>query len=1085
MKPLSIGEAAKKLRVSVATLRRWEKSGRISATRMASGHRRYTTADLDQIISPKYLHQSPSPSPSPVLQTPIFYAFPRPIFSKPQKNILAFSALAIIISLITIGIKFLPFTKYKQASRMVKSGAVLASQTVLEDLALSVNVPAKFNKGLTVGDTIISQGDITAPNILYSLTAGDNITITPGQTPTVSASDQTAALGIFKTIKVGSSSFSAGSNTDTLTFAAGDNASVSINTSDKKITFSATVPSTGFSDDGTMIRLTTAGDIVSLGSATGSAKLSLESSDSRDILTASSAGNLLLKLSQSGTLTLNGSLIMTGNLTTGGSGSVGFWQRADGAVAPTNITDDLLVGGTATSSALFKIVGTTGRLANILEPTVGSTYDIGSSARRWATVYGDTGNFTNFSSSTTTISGTTAEDFLINTDYTGDDAQSSTLTFERGSPATNAQFKWNSDTAKKYLSANTPFAILPDTGIAAGGTAALIINQPFAQDILSASASGTTRFTVDTSGNIKTATWQGTGIGAVYGGTGQTTWTTGDILYASGTNTLSKLSIGSTSQVLSVTAGLPAWTTTSSSNWQRNSGTLAPLNITDDLTIGGIATASAKFQIYANTGSATISGTLSLAPKLQVDAGTCNAASAGKQYYDAANTKYYYCNGTNWFPVGETSGQISAFATTCPSGWTEYTAARGRTVVGTPASGTIAGTVGTALTNLGTRTITDVPAHTHSVDPPNTSTSTNQINASFGGGGSQGAIDADANISFTKGLAGSSHAHSVDIAAFNSDSTGVASVDVTMPYIQLTYCQKDTGSDLAEWIGSNTDISAATIVSTDPQAAEKVIPSTIPYDPHVVGIVATKPGWLIGDPDTGGIQMALIGRVPTRVSLQNGDIKIGDAITTSDIPGVGMKATKPGWIIGKAMQDLIGDTSTVSTITVFLDPVWQDGVGEENLQVKVASISAELAQLRLTPEASNWQYSTESGKLTASFPVQVSEMTITGKLSVGLLQFDDLESSISSLTGTINIKGDLTINGKLRVLGSSIGEVVLPTGLTEITVDSASTATSSSIFVTPEDPTSISAKVLEPGKFVIKIPSSLPADLTIKWWIIN
>ena len=49
------------------------------------------------------------------------------------------------------------------------------------------------------------------------------------------------------------------------------------------------------------------------------------------------------------------------------------------------------------------------------------------------------------------------------------------------------------------------------------------------------------------------------------------------------------------------------------------------------------------------------------------------AAAAGKEYYDAANTKYYYCNGTSWFPVvGGTSGQISAFNSTCPSGWTEY-----------------------------------------------------------------------------------------------------------------------------------------------------------------------------------------------------------------------------------------------------------------------------------------------------------------------------------------------------------------------------------------------------------------------------
>jgi hypothetical protein len=43
------------------------------------------------------------------------------------------------------------------------------------------------------------------------------------------------------------------------------------------------------------------------------------------------------------------------------------------------------------------------------------------------------------------------------------------------------------------------------------------------------------------------------------GGTNITTYTTGDILYASNTNVLSKLGIGSTNQVLTVVGGVPAW----------------------------------------------------------------------------------------------------------------------------------------------------------------------------------------------------------------------------------------------------------------------------------------------------------------------------------------------------------------------------------------------------------------------------------------------------------------------------------------------------------------------------------------------
>ena len=48
-------------------------------------------------------------------------------------------------------------------------------------------------------------------------------------------------------------------------------------------------------------------------------------------------------------------------------------------------------------------------------------------------------------------------------------------------------------------------------------------------------------------------------VSAANGGSGFSTYTTGDFVYASATNTLSKLGIGSTGQILSVVSGVPAW----------------------------------------------------------------------------------------------------------------------------------------------------------------------------------------------------------------------------------------------------------------------------------------------------------------------------------------------------------------------------------------------------------------------------------------------------------------------------------------------------------------------------------------------
>lgn len=48
---------------------------------------------------------------------------------------------------------------------------------------------------------------------------------------------------------------------------------------------------------------------------------------------------------------------------------------------------------------------------------------------------------------------------------------------------------------------------------------------------------------------------------ATSGGTGQATWSTGDTLYASATNTLNKLTIGATGDILTVAGGVPTWAT--------------------------------------------------------------------------------------------------------------------------------------------------------------------------------------------------------------------------------------------------------------------------------------------------------------------------------------------------------------------------------------------------------------------------------------------------------------------------------------------------------------------------------------------
>lgn len=65
---------------------------------------------------------------------------------------------------------------------------------------------------------------------------------------------------------------------------------------------------------------------------------------------------------------------------------------------------------------------------------------------------------------------------------------------------------------------------------------------------------------ITTLGTITAGTWNGTAIGPTYGGTGLNVYAAGDLIYASATNILSKLGIGTSGQVLTVDpSGVPVW----------------------------------------------------------------------------------------------------------------------------------------------------------------------------------------------------------------------------------------------------------------------------------------------------------------------------------------------------------------------------------------------------------------------------------------------------------------------------------------------------------------------------------------------
>ena len=96
--------------------------------------------------------------------------------------------------------------------------------------------------------------------------------------------------------------------------------------------------------------------------------------------------------------------------------------------------------------------------------------------------------------------------------------------------------------------------------------------------------------------------------------------------------------------------------------------------------------------------------------------------------------------------------------------------------------------------------------------------------------------------------------------------------------------------------------------------------SSVEYDPQTIGVVDLKPAVALKtSSNEKTYPVVASGSVLVKVSKAGGNIKKGDFITTSNIKGAGMKATKSGFVIGQAMENASFGNSKIVTVTVILN----------------------------------------------------------------------------------------------------------------------------------------------------------------------
>jgi len=165
------------------------------------------------------------------------------------------------------------------------------------------------------------------------------------------------------------------------------------------------------------------------------------------------------------------------------------------------------------------------------------------------------------------------------------------------------------------------------------------------------------------------------------------------------------------------------------------------------------------------------------------------------------------------------------------------------------------------------------------------------------------------------------------IAAYNSSNrvfvvknTGEVRADGA--YYSGTGGFNSGGADVAERINTSEWVEAGCVVEIDLDHPGFFRQSTSAYSTKVAGIISTSPGVILGNSfdettdawDDSRPVLAVTGRVPCKVSAENGPIEIGDLLVASSTSGVAMKGNPEesmGAVVGKAMEPLEDGEGTI------------------------------------------------------------------------------------------------------------------------------------------------------------------------------
>jgi hypothetical protein len=282
-----------------------------------------------------------------------------------------------------------------------------------------------------------------------------------------------------------------------------------------------------------------------------------------------------------------------------------------------------------------------------------------------------------------------------------------------------------------------------------------------------------------------------------------------------------------------------------------------------------------------------------------------------------------------------------------------------------------------------------------------------------------------------------------------------------------------------------------------------VMKSQKAYDSKILGIVSANPAFIGNNPSGRHDQnqfkkvVGLVGRVPVKVTNENGNIQVGDYITTSgQFKGFGMKATRSGNVLGIALESFNGDPETASsapsagTVLVFIEPGFQNinntFVMEDTQVTGVVGLGVPTS----TPNSFIIDQR-GSGNLLQIQKEGMDKFVINNQGTVQLFgQANQTAPVLTVITAStsvfsISAKGDLYVKGQITVGKDTAGTAEIATGDNQVEVEFETPYTEiPKVVVTAQGVPNFFYGVVSKTKKGFVIKTSAPVTETVKFdWI--